>query len=114
MSFMFEEDENIIKYEKNEKKIKEKIEEYIKLGCKKEIVDIENVRYGEVVIIRYIPYSQRDLYIHYSEMGEYIGDNKIINMEGEEVEIVKEGLYNDQRSSYSEGYCMIIERIIYK
>jgi hypothetical protein len=98
-------------YEENERKINEEIERYIRGGYKREIKDIEEIREGEIIIVRYIPYSQRDLYIHKSEMGEYIGENKMKNIEGKEVNIMKEGLYNDQKSYYSEGYCMIIERI---
>jgi hypothetical protein len=98
-------------YNKNERRIEEIMEEFKKEGYKREIIDVSEIEIGEIIIVRYIPYSQRDLYIHKSEMGVYIGDNNMRNIEGEKVMVKKEGLYNDQRGYYSEGYCIVVEKI---
>lgn len=105
--------ENEDEYNENERKIEDMIRRYKERGYELRRVEHEELVEGDYIVVRYIPYSQRDLYVHRTEMGEYIGENRIINMEGEEIGIMKDGLYNDQRSYYSEGYVMIIEKFVY-
>jgi hypothetical protein len=106
--------ENEEEYNENERKIEGKIREYKERGYEMEMVEKEELVEGDYIVVRYIPYSQRDLYVHKTEMGEYIGMNRIVNMGGEEIIIIKDGLYNDQKSYYSEGYIMLIWRLVYK